>query len=58
MPEDARPAESRVIDVIDPDKLREAADQLRCEPEMIAEAVAKVGPNRIAVELYLSAPRA
>lgn len=52
-----RPVEPRTIDAADPEKLCEAAAELKCRPEVIAEAVEKVGPNRTAVELYLAAPR-
>ena len=54
---DERPAEPRVIDAGNPDSLRQAAEELRCTPETVAEAVQKVGPNRTAVELWLAAPK-
>jgi hypothetical protein len=57
MSDDPRPVEPRIIDAADPEKLREAAEVLKCRPELIAEAIEKVGPNRTAVELYLAAPR-
>lgn len=56
--DEARPPEPRVIDTADPEQLRRAAEELRCRPELVAEAVEKVGPNRTAVELYLAAPKA
>ena len=58
MPEAPRPPEPRTIDAGDEHELRKAAEELRSTPEIIAEAIDKVGPNRIAVELYLAAPRA
>lgn len=57
-PEEPRSPEPRVIDAADPEKLREVAAELKCRPEVVAEAVEKVGPNRTAVELYLTAPKA
>ena len=57
MPDDQRPQEPRTIDAADPDQLRQVAAELRCRPEVIAEAVERVGPNRTAVELYLAAPK-
>ena len=56
--QDERPPEPRAIDTSDPERLRQAAADLKCRPEHIKEAVQKVGPNRTAVELYLRAPRA
>jgi hypothetical protein len=57
MSDDHRAAGPRIIDTEDPEKLREVAAELRCRPEVVAEAVEKVGANRTAVELYLAAPR-
>lgn len=57
MPEHERPSEPRIIDASDEQEVRKAAEELRCRPELIAEAIEKVGPNRTAVELYLAAPR-
>lgn len=57
MPEDQRWPEPQVIDAADPEKLREAAAELKVRPELVAEAIEKVGPNRTAVELYLAAPK-
>lgn len=56
-PDEHRPAEPRVIDAADPEQLRQTAQELRCTPETVAEAVGKVGPNRTAVELWLAAPK-
>jgi hypothetical protein len=56
MPVDDRPPEPRVIE--DADHVREVAEQMKVRPELIEEAVEKVGPNRTAVELWLTAPRA
>ena len=58
MPDQPRPPEPRVIDTADPEKLRAVAAEFGCGPEAVAEAIAKVGNNRTAVELYLSAPEA
>jgi len=57
MPEDQSPQDRRTIDAADPEQLREVAAELKCRPELVAEAVEKVGPNRTAVELYLAAPK-
>ena len=57
MPEPQRTPEPRTIDAGDEQELRKAAEELRCTPEVVAEAVDKVGPNRTAVELYLAAPK-
>ena len=58
MPEDHRPQEPQTIDAADAEQLSQAAAELKCRPEVLAEAVEKVGPNRTAVKLYLTAPRA
>jgi len=58
MAEDPRQPEPRTIDATDPERLREIAAQLKVRPELVAEAVERVGPNLTAVELYLAAPRA
>lgn len=58
MSDDQRPQEPRVIDVKDPDAFDAAARELRVKPEVLTQAVAQVGCNRTAVELWLTAPRA
>jgi len=58
MPDERRPTQPRVIDPEDEDQIRECAAELDVKPEFVAEAVEKVGGNRTAVELYLSAPTA
>ncbi len=58
MSDDPRPPEPRVIDCEDPEALDAAARELRVRPEILTEAVAQVGSNRTAVELYLTAPKA
>jgi hypothetical protein len=57
-----RPEEDRtvqipsLVDVNDEEQLRAIADHLEASPEDVSEAVAAVGPNLHAVELWLSAP--
>ena len=58
MPDTPRPQEPRVIDTRDREQVRELAQRYRCQPEHVEEAVERVGPNRTAVELFLTAPRA
>ena len=53
-----RPAEPRVINPFDDGKLREAAAELACRLDVLTEAIARVGLNRTAVELYLTARKA
>jgi len=57
MSDERRPPEPRVIDVKDPEALDAAARELRVRPEVLTEAIAQVGCNRTAVELWLTAPR-
>lgn len=52
-----RPPEPRVIDAGDADQVRAVAEQMKVRPERVREAVEVVGPNRTAVELWLTAPR-
>lgn len=58
MSEADRPPEPRVIDAGDAEQVRELAAEFRVGPERVREAVDVVGPNRTAVELWLTAPRA
>lgn len=58
MPEDQHPPEPRTIDPDDADQVQRLAAELNCRPELITEAVEKVGPIRAAVVLWLAAPRA
>jgi hypothetical protein len=51
------PAAKREIDASDPDHVRAVADALHVKPEIIEEAIQRVGPNLTAVELWLTAPR-
>jgi hypothetical protein len=58
MASDETPADrKREIDASDPDHVRAVADALQVKPEIIEEAIERVGPNLIAVELWLNAPR-
>jgi hypothetical protein len=57
-PQDIDPAEPRVIDAGNAGEVRRVADQLHVRPEIVEEAIREVGPNRIAVQLWLTAPRA
>jgi hypothetical protein len=58
MTDEQRPPEPRVIDVKDPDELDRVAAELKVKPSLLTEAIAQVGCNRTAVELWLTAPRA
>jgi hypothetical protein len=51
------PAAKREIDASDPDHVCAVADALQVKPEIIEEAIQRVGPNLTAVELWLSAPK-
>jgi hypothetical protein len=57
MTNDQRPPEPRTVDCGDPEQLRAVAKELDVRPELVTEAVAAVGVNRTAIELYLTAPR-
>ena len=54
--EDRRPPEPRSFEIED-DRLQQIAARFRCPPQMLSEAIERVGSNPIAVELYLAAPR-
>jgi hypothetical protein len=54
---DTRQPEPRMIDAENAGEVRQVADELRVRPEIVEQAIREVGPNRIAVELWLTAPR-
>jgi hypothetical protein len=57
MPDGVRPSEPRIINADDPEELDRTARELRVSKKLLAEAVEKVGCNKTAIELWLTAPR-
>jgi hypothetical protein len=54
MSEEFRPPEPATFE-IDGDTLQGIVARVRCTPQALEEAIARVGPNPAAVETYLSA---
>jgi hypothetical protein len=57
-PDEDRSFEPRTIDPADPEILAAEAERYQVEPEDVIRAVEAVGPNRVAVELWLAGPAA